>query len=79
MKVCTLSNLRLQYSVKENSVFRLLNVRADWNKRILLLLFQLLSMRQININSSDLLVLSSIIMQKISSLNRSSSNSFVMV
>lgn len=79
MKVCTLSNLRLQYSVKENSVFRLLNVRADWNMRILLLLLQLLSMRQININSSDLLVLSSIIMQKISSLNRSSSNSLVMV
>lgn len=79
MKVCTLSNLRLQYSVKENSVFRLLNVRADWNMRILLLLLQLLSMRQININSGDLLVLSSIIMQKISSLNRSSSNSLVMV
>lgn len=79
MKICTLSNLRLQYSVKENSVFRLLNVRADWNMRILLLLLQLLSMRQININSSDLLVLSSIIMQKISSLNRSSSNSLVMV
>jgi len=79
MKVCTLSNLRLQYSVKENSVFRMLNVRADWNMRILLLLLQLLSVRQININSSYLLLLSSIIMQEIGSLNRSSSDSLVMI
>jgi hypothetical protein len=79
MKVCTLSNLWLHYSVEENSVFRLLNVRADWNMRILLLLLQLLSMRQVNINSGDLLLLSPIIMQEISSLNRGSPDSLVMV
>jgi hypothetical protein len=79
MKVCTLSNLRLHYSIEKNSVFRLLDVRADWNMRILLLLFQLLSMRQVNINSCDLLLLSPIIMQEISSLNRSSPDSLVMV
>ena len=79
VKVCTLSYLRLQYSVEENSVFRLLDVWADWNMRILLLLLQLLSVRQININSGDLFLLSSIIMQEISSLNRSSSHSLVMV
>lgn len=79
VKVCTLSNLRLQYSVEENSVFRMLDVRADRNMWILLLLLQLLSVRQININSSYLLLLSSIIMQEISSLNRSSSDSLVMI
>ena len=79
VKVCTLSYLRLQYSVEENSVFRLLDVWADWNMRTLLLLLQLLSVRQININSGDLFLLSSIIMQEISSLNRSSSHSLVMV
>lgn len=62
MKISALCNLWLHYPVKENSVFGSLKIRTNRNIGVLLLLFKLLSVRKIDINCCNLLLLSSVIM-----------------
>lgn len=62
VKVDTLCNFWLHYPIKEYSVFGCLKIWANRDVGVLLLLLQLLSMRKVNINCSDLLLLSPVIM-----------------